>query len=318
MKILVTGGTGFAGRFIAERLAARGHAVTVTGRTAPAPGLLSPQIAFSPVALTDDWRPVVRGMHCVVHCAFQHVPGRYRGGEGDDPQGFMRANLAGSIDLIAAARSSKVGQFVFLSSRAVYDGLAEGVAVRDAALASPANLYGLVKADIEDALSSAEGKSFRGAAIRATGIYGPAGPGRPHKWQDLFADWLAGRPVAPRVGPEVHGEDLAEAVSLIIERRGGGIFNCADITVDRRDLLAIVASATGCRHALPAAADATGIRRMDCSRLRELGWKPGGMALLDRTVRALVAPDPTVPVQAAPDDRMPRGTPSKPSARQMP
>ena len=48
-------------------------------------------------------RPDLAGIGAVVHCAFAHVPGRYRGGEGDDPEGFRRANLDGSLALIRAA-----------------------------------------------------------------------------------------------------------------------------------------------------------------------------------------------------------------------
>jgi nucleoside-diphosphate-sugar epimerase len=44
------------------------------------------------------------GCEALVHCAFAHVPGRYRGGEGEDPEGFLRLNLEGTLRLWDEAR----------------------------------------------------------------------------------------------------------------------------------------------------------------------------------------------------------------------
>ncbi|HRO16261.1 MAG TPA: NAD-dependent epimerase/dehydratase family protein, partial [Paracoccus sp. (in: a-proteobacteria)] len=183
----------------------------------------------------------LEGCGALVHAGFAHAPGKYRGGEGDDPAGFVAANLDGTLRLFADARAQGVGQVVFLSSRAVHDGHPPGTPLPDGLPARPEGLYGQVKAQAEAALAGAQG--LDGASIRATGVYGP---GLGNKWAGLFRDYLSGRAVAPRVATELHGGDLAAAVLLVIARRGTGTFNASDIVLDRRELLGRVARLTGC------------------------------------------------------------------------
>src|SRR5690606_24030385 len=123
---------------------------------------------------------------------------------------------------------------------------------------------------------------FSGISLRVTGVYGPAGPDRTHKWAGLFADYLAGRHIETRAGTEVHGSDVAAAVRLLLEKEDVAclVFNVSDVLVDRRDILSIVKRVTGCPHPLPQPADKAAINRMRCDRLMKLGWQPGGMALL--------------------------------------
>lgn len=253
MRIAVTGATGLVGRFLTAGLEAAGH------RVDPLPG----------------WRlgqpPPLAGCDMLVHAAFSHLPGRYRGGEGDDPAGFIALNRDASLRLFQDARAQGVGQVVFLSSRAVYDALPEGTPLPDGTEAAPDSLYGRVKAETEAALAALSAPGFRAASLRATGIYGP---GKGHKWRGLFADYLSGRPVAPRVATELHGTDLAAAVLLLPGQEGA--FNASDLTLDRRDLLAEVARLTGSPHPLPPRADAAAVSVMSCEKLAALGWRPGG------------------------------------------
>ena len=41
------------------------------------------------------------GADTLVHAALEHVPGRFRGGEGDDLAGYLRANVGGGLALLA-------------------------------------------------------------------------------------------------------------------------------------------------------------------------------------------------------------------------
>jgi len=256
MKVMVTGGGGLVGRFIVAAARARGDEVVVTGRTAG----LRWSLEAEP--------PPMEGVDLLVHAAFAHVPGRYRGGEGDDPAGFQRQNIDGTARLFARAARDGVGRVVFLSSRAVYDGLPDGVPLEEGAGCAPDSLYGRVKLAGEAALQANCG----GAALRATGVYGP---GEGHKWSGLFATYLAGQPVAPRRATEVAGPDLAAAVFLPLR----GVYNVSDLALDRHDLLAEVQRLTGCRHAPPSRSDEP-LREMETGRLRAAGWVPGGMARL--------------------------------------
>ncbi|MGO4837542.1 NAD-dependent epimerase/dehydratase family protein, partial [Rhizobiaceae sp. 2RAB30] len=231
-------------------------------------------------------------MNFFVHAAFDHVPGKYRGGEGSDPEGFWRRNHDGSVALFDAARRAGVRRTIYLSSRAAYGGDSAAGSLHEDMTCAPDTLYGKAKLATETALAKRASPDFVTATLRITGVYGPAGPGRAHKWVELFQAYLAGDPVAPRAGTEVHGEDVAAAIRLMltspVEAISGKVFNVSDIVVDRRDLLGIVREITGSPNALPDHANASSLGIMATDRLRGLGWRPGGLSLLRDTVVRLV------------------------------
>jgi len=280
MKIALTGGTGLVGRFLAEAARAAGHQVTLLSRSPPPDGLrydLAGEV------------PDLAGHDALIHAAFQHEPGRYRGGEGTDPVGFLAANRDGSLRLFAAARAAGLARALFLSTRAVYGDHPAGTVLTEGLELRPDTLYGQMKADVEQGLAALSSPNFSTASLRATGVYGP-GPG--HKWTGLFADFRAGRPIAPRVATEVHGDDLAAAALLLLEAPAEALapqaFNVSDLTLDLHDLLAEVARLTGCAAPLPPRADAARVSAMDCTRLRALGWQPGGWPRLRASLPAML------------------------------
>lgn len=115
MRVLVSGGRGLVGRFIVNGLREAGHEVIV-GTRAPS----SADERALHLDLERDQREAFEGIDAFVHAAFDHLPGRYRGGEGDDPDSFRRRNLDGSARLFEDARDAGVTRVVFLSTRAVY------------------------------------------------------------------------------------------------------------------------------------------------------------------------------------------------------
>jgi nucleoside-diphosphate-sugar epimerase len=291
MRVALTGATGLVGQFVARRLLAAGHGLVALGRPSPWGGAARPWRLGEPAPLD--------GCDALVHCAFAHVPGRYRGGEGDDPQGFLLLNLEGTLRLWDEAAGRRT---VFLSSRAVYDGLPPGTALTEDFPVAPPSLYGRVKSEAERALHARGG----GASLRATGVFGPPAPGQRHKWADLFAAFAAGEAMAPAVGTEVHGDDVAGAVLLLLERGDTGPFNCSDFVLDRRDLLLAWSEVSGARGTLPPRSGA-GPGVMDTSRLRALGWTPLGAAGLWEALGALVEARPDGPPPGPPLNHTRRG-----------
>jgi nucleoside-diphosphate-sugar epimerase len=259
MHVLVTGATGAVGRFVVPALAAAGHRVTTLGRAGDIRWTLGEP---APLPKAD----------ALVHLALAHAPGRYRGGEGDDPAAFRRLNLDGTLRLFDAAGDARI---LFLSSRAVYGDARRGETLRETDAPAPDSLYGALKLAAEQALGP------RGAAIRATGVYGG------DKWAPLFAAYLAGEPVAPRVATELHGADLAAAVLLLLASRETGAFNASDLLLDRHDLLARVQAIAGCPHPPPTRASGPPPGVMACDRLHALGWRPGGWPRLDAWLASL-------------------------------
>lgn len=294
-RILVTGGGGRVGRFIVEDLLEEGHDVTIASRNAPPDGHFSQTVQHRSFALDPclDVNGLVDGFHGLVHAAFSHVPGRYRTGEGDDVAGFWQRNYLATVRLFQAAAKAGVHRGVFLSSRAVYDGQPAGKPVSEETPCYPDSHYGAVKLACERHLADISSKSAMAiASLRATGVYGTAKDGGDHKWSDLFSDYLAGKSLSPRCGTEVHGRDLASAVRLMLalpaETIAGQAFNVSDIMLDRRDLLALVQHHANSPHPLPNAADPRPYNLAQTAKLEALGWKPGGMALLEAEIAGLL------------------------------
>ncbi len=290
MKVAVTGGTGLVGRFIVNGLLSDGHDVTVMTRTPPQPGFFLREVAHQPYDL-DAGPPRLAGLDAVVHAAFDHLPGRYRGGEGDDPAGFLRRNLDGSKHLFQAAAEAGA-RVIFISTRAVY-GPQQGVLTEDMEC-RPDTLYGQAKLAAEQALLASGQPAM---ILRATGVYGAPGPGQRHKWADLFDDFAAGRPIAPRVGTEVHGDGLALAVSRGLDG-AEGVYNVSDILLDRRDLLEEWGAVTGINGHLPDRADASRFNKMSTARLESLGYWPGGAQWLRASLRDMAELDGILPPRA--------------------
>ena len=278
MRIAVTGATGLVGYPIAKYLIERGHQVTTLGRRA-LPGI--PNIRWDLAGPSPD----LYGQEHLVHAAFSHIQGRYRGGEGDDPDGFIAMNLSGTLQLWDAARKADV-HAIFISSRAVFDGYPPGTVLAEDLRPRPASLYGKVKSDAEAALGDT------GASIRATGVFGPPVPGRRHKWSDLFEKFRKGENITPGIGTEIHSRDLASAVEIAAELRLCSIsLNASGFILDRAELLEIYRDVSGVRGELPAKCDPAIVSVLGTDRLRRLGWSPSGTETLSEVVRSLIGQD---------------------------
>ncbi|MFD1795418.1 NAD(P)-dependent oxidoreductase [Paracoccus aurantiacus] len=279
MKIAVTGGTGLVGRFIVNEAIGEGDEVTVMTRTPPKPGFFNGPVEYIPYDLEKEYLEI-NAFDAVIHAAFDHIPDRYRGGEGNDPQRFLRRNLDGSLRLFeAAARAG--ARVVFLSSRAVY-GPQPGPLTEDMTCV-PETLYGQAKLKAEDALL-ASGQPA--TILRATGVYGAPGPGQRHKWVRLFEKYASGEATTPRIGTEVHGQSLAQAVRIGLNG-AQGVFNVSDIMLDRHDLLQGWGDVTGVNGPIPERAEAGSVSQMDVGKLKALGWRRGSMELLRPTLREM-------------------------------
>jgi UDP-glucose 4-epimerase len=314
MKVLVSGATGLVGRYIVEGLLAAGYPVIAGGRHRPREDFFSAPVGFVPLELDADRDQIdaFDDAYFFIHCAFDHLPGRYRGGEGDDPQTFRRKNLEGSVALFDAARRAGTRRIVFLSSRAVYDGLPEGIVLTEDLDLAPTSLYGEIKLQAERALSMI-GLTENGlatASLRLTGVYGGL---RPNKWDGLIADAKSGQSSGPaRAGTEVHGHDVAAAVRLMLESDiasiNGRAFNVSDVLTDTNHILQRLRmgsadrpdAATG--HSNDRSIDAAPVNIMATDRIRALGWQPGGQPLLDETLAALAGADTRHGGRAGRDD----------------
>ena len=311
MKVAVTGATGLVGGFVVERLLAEGAKVRGLTRREPVASFGAVDFVVGDITDGDIVDRLVTGVDAVVHCAYQHAPGKYRGGEADDRSAYWRANLLAGVELMERSRLAAVPRLVLLSSRAVFGRASPNPSgVDDDSLPVPDTYYGAMKLALEAhaaAFSAAEGVCY--ASLRPTGVYGLARPVERSKWFDI-ARALAGATreslpnVAlppPRRATEVHGRDVADAVWRLLgapaHRIAGRTFNCSDIVVDNREVIAGLAERAGVSVSLPPSATNPLRHPMRTPGLAALGWQPGGRRLLAATLDGISA------AAAAPPER---------------
>jgi 2-alkyl-3-oxoalkanoate reductase len=184
--VLVTGGTGFLGRRIVERLLAAGRTVRVLGRT-PSAELEQRGVHFVRAALddADAVRAACTGVETVFHVAAKvGVWGRY--------EDFFRTNVLGTRALLDGARAHGVKRFVYTSTPSVvYNG--RDLAGADESLplttACP-SAYPLTKAIAEREVLAANSPALRTLALRPHLIWGV---GDPHLVPRILARARAGR-----------------------------------------------------------------------------------------------------------------------------
>ena len=199
MRVALTGASGIVGRFVAARLLAEGVDVRALARPASdTRGLEGCQWARGDMADESALATLLRGADALVHCAFSHAPGRYRGGEGADRRAFWRSNLMAGIALLEQARLAGAGRVVLLSSRAVFGAdTPAAYSVDDDSRPVPDTFYGALKLALEahaSAFSATDGLCC--AALRPTGVYGIVHPLERSKWVRLGAGLAAERPIA--------------------------------------------------------------------------------------------------------------------------
>src|SRR5476649_440856 len=186
MNTLVTGGTGFLGRRLVERLLAGGRRVTVLARS-PAPDLEARGVRFLRASLddTEAVRAACAGIESVFHVAAKvGVWGRY-----DD---FFRTNVLGTRALLDGCRAHGVQRLVHTSTPSVvYNG--HDLAGVDESLPLTKDCpspYPITKALAEAEVLAANAAGFRTIALRPHLIWGR---GDPHLVPRILAQARAGR-----------------------------------------------------------------------------------------------------------------------------
>jgi nucleoside-diphosphate-sugar epimerase len=152
MRAVVTGGAGFIGSTLAERLVADGHEVTVvdaftdyydpsTKRQNLAAVAEDPRLAVAEVDLASaELDPLLDGVDVVWHLAGQ--PGVRLSWDGFDT--YVRANVLATQRLLEAAKRAGTPRFVYASSSSVY-GNAERYPTLESDRPEPFSPYGVTK-----------------------------------------------------------------------------------------------------------------------------------------------------------------------------
>lgn len=310
MRIALTGASGTVGEFVLRALLARGHSVVALSRNRRAE--LKDEQALSwlvgDISDTAVQQALLTDTDALIHTAFTHVPGRYRGGEGNDPQAFWRANFLSTLSLLTLAETAATSRVVLISSRAVFDAIGNhdvdpDSRIDDSARPAPNTHYGALKAATEHlAQTFVEQYNLSVTTLRPTGIYGVRSAHTQSKWYSLSKRALSGftsNDALPdeRLATEVHGDDVASAIMLLLEaddtQVAGRVFNCSDIALSRRELVAAfndIAAGRSIEHRFHRLhPEIWPPRSLRCDALSRLGWKPGGRDALIASLCELIS-----------------------------
>lgn len=243
----VTGATGFVGRACAAALAGAGEAVTCTVRAQSdtrALRALGAAVTLAPAALHDRraLAAAFAGCRCVVNCAA-------RADDWGRRRDFERDNVAGAVNVIAAAARAGVEHVVHLSTAN-----AGGYGRRDMDETSrgrrSSSPYSRSKLAAEHAARvRAAGDGVRLTILRPSAVYGPGD----RRWTLPMLERIdAG--VWPLVAggrallTPLYVVNLAHAVVLAVDRRPPGTFLLTDgVTMTWRRFAARCARALGVR-----------------------------------------------------------------------
>ena len=175
MKVLVTGGTGFTGSHLVERLLERGHDVLVIDNQ---PGLAydalkarGATIVLSSITEREVVDRLVKDCEVVYHlaAAFRQldVPRRY----------YWHVNVEGTRALLDAACRYRVRKFVYCSTQGVHGHIQNPPGNEQSPIA-PEDYYQLTKYEGEKVVQEYVMKGIDAVILRPTAIYGPGDPGR--------------------------------------------------------------------------------------------------------------------------------------------
>ena len=177
MKCLVTGGGGFIGSHLVDRLLADGHEVIVldnfsTGRPDNLAHLQGHhRLRVMPVDVADDepLAPYFSGVDWVFHLAARAdiVPSIQR------PVDYHRANVDGTLAVLEASRAAAVKRFVYAASSSCY-GIPEISPTPESAAIQPQYPYALTKW-IGEAMVLHWGQVYKlpVVSMRFFNVYGP-------------------------------------------------------------------------------------------------------------------------------------------------
>lgn len=209
MKIVITGGCGFVGRHLAERLA-RDHELVLLDRSPDYEWASSIGAECREFDVVSD--EIEGDFDVLIHLAAIISVSESE----KNPELVMRVNAEGTKRMIEQAESRN-SEFILFSSAAVY-GRLDRPAREDDRL-NPISAYGRSKAKAEE-YALAYGKSL---VVRPANIYGP-GKRHPGVIEIFLENAKQGKPLIVFGGSQVRDfiyvEDVAEAVARLIGHHG--------------------------------------------------------------------------------------------------
>lgn len=243
MKVFITGGSGFVGGHLIERLSKQ-HEVLAMARSERSAAVVR---AYGATAVSADLDTLeahhLAGVEAVVHCA-AFVE------EWGTREQFFRANVDGTQRVLDAARSAGVSRFIHIGTEAaLFDG--HDLIDVDERAPYPAKqryFYSASKAEAERRVLAAHAEGFATVSLRPRLVWGPRDtsvlPAVLRMAREGAWAWLDGGSARTST---THVQNLAHAVELALDAtlRGEALFVADDGTRTLRDFLSALAKTEG-------------------------------------------------------------------------
>lgn len=305
MRVLVTGGAGFIGSNLADRLLADGHEVVVydnlsTGQRPFVAGVESSPNGSLVVGDVLDGQRLERaleGVDTVVHFA---ANADVRFGL-EHPRKDLDQNTIGTFTVLEAMRAAGVRRIMFSSTGSVYGEPEVFPTPEDCPFPRQTSLYGASKLAAEGLIQAyCEGFGFSGVILRFVSIMGER---YTHGHLIDFARRLRDDPERLSIlgdGKQrksyLYIGDCVNAIRLLMDRQGAQgceVYNLGTdevATVDRS--IEIIAGHMGVDPEIVYGGGERGwigdspLIHLDCTRLRALGWAPQ-LSIAEAALRTL-------------------------------
>lgn len=277
MRVLLTGASGFLGRYVLDQLTQQGTATSVVGRARPA-GYAGDFISAD-LLRVDDYSAIVQSAKAthLLHLAWYAEHGKYWA----SPLNLRWTEA--SIRLVEAFCLSGGQKVVVAGTCAEYD-WAHGYCREDITPTKPVTLYGIAK-DATRRLTMAVCAEYKVPAVWGR-IFLPYGQGEDNRRLipsliEVFRGTRAPFGVnATAYRDFLHAADLAEGFVRLLQDDAEGIYNvCSGQPIQIGDIVRQIAHSLG---ADPSAVlelsaerpDEPGFLVGNDQKLRALGWKP--------------------------------------------
>ena len=256
MNALVTGGTGFIGRYLVRQLLWEGHAVRCLVRDVQhareilgADGAL--ELVAGDITKPDSVSGVAEGIEQVFHLA---AMGHVSAISEEAFKQFVAVNVGGTVNLIRECAQSQVKRFIHFSSTAAM-GLIKKELVDESVPPEPKTPYQKSKLESEKiALSLGHELGVSTLVLRPCMVYGVGGTGEFFKMCRMMR-----KGIFPKVGrgknltPLVHVHDVVQAAVKAAERGADGhvYIICSERSLPLDELREMVVNAWGTRSCYP-------------------------------------------------------------------
>lgn len=240
-KILITGGEGYLGGFLARSLKASGYTVKIGARSS---GIGKTMIDLS---CLESLRRACDGANIVIHLAAMN--------QHQCEQDFEQAiiiNTLGTHKLFAAAKAAGVTRFFYFSTAQVYDTISD-LLIDETSQTLSRNSYALTHEMAERCLSlDVETNQTKVTVIRLTNAFGSPGEPSANCWtlfvNNICRDLVEKKRIVIRSSPYIQRDfvtltDLYAALKLLMfhPKSAGEIFNiCSGNSIQLLDMAKIV------------------------------------------------------------------------------